>query len=134
MTAVLVETSLPELVLAGGLAGFEGLERFVLVEVPHAPSLFFLRSLEQPDLEFVVAPPALFFPDYAPEIDDEAASGLGLERPDDALLLVVLTLGDDISASTANLLAPIVINQRSRCAAQVLVTDDWPLRAPLRST
>ncbi len=134
MTAVLVETSLPELVLAGGLAGFDGLERFVLVEVPHAHSLFFLRSLEQPDLEFVVAPPALFFPDYAPEIDDEAALRLGLEDPEDALLLVVLTLGDGIAASTANLLAPIVINQRTRCAAQVLVADDWPLRAPLRTT
>ena len=129
MTAVLPETALPELAMTGGMAGFPDAERFALVEVPEATPLFLLRSLDEPGLEFVVVPPSVFFPDYAPEIDDASAARLGLTDATDALLLVVLTLNADGAA--ANLLAPIVVNQRTRAAAQVVLRDDWPLRAPL---
>lgn len=134
MTAVLPEaqTRLPELHVAGGLAGFPDSQRYVLVEVPDAAPLFLLRSLDEPGVEFVVVPPAVFFPDYAPAIDDASARRLELTDAADALLLVLLTVGDDVERATANLLAPVVVNQRSLRAAQVVVEDDWPLRAPLR--
>jgi flagellar assembly factor FliW len=130
----MTETTLPELTMAGGLAGFPDAERYALVEVPEASPLFLLRSLDQPGLEFVVAPPAVFFPDYAPELDDASAARLELTDAEDALLLVVLTVTGGVEKATANLLAPVVINQRTRSAAQVVVQGDWPLRAPLRRT
>lgn len=132
MTAVMTETSLSELTMAGGLTGFPDSERYVLVDVPGAPTLFRLRSIDEPDLEFVVASPGMFFPDYAPEIDDASAERLGLTEAADALLLVILTVGKDMASTTANLLAPIVIHEKTRAAAQVVVQGDWPLRAPLR--
>ena len=47
-------------------------------------------------------------------------------------VLVMLTVGRDIAGTSANLLAPIVINARTRVAAQVILTgSDWPVRAPL---
>ena len=52
---------------------------------------------------------------------------------DDALLLVILTVGADVTAATANLMAPVVINARTRQAAQVVVDGTYPLRAPLQS-
>ena len=134
MTAVLpeAETRLPELRLTGGLAGFPDSERFALVEVPDAAPLYLLSSLDEPGVEFVVVPPAVFFPDYAPVVDDESAARLSLDDPADALLLVVLTVGEEVIASTANLLAPIVVNSSTHQAAQVVLQEDWPLRAPLR--
>lgn len=137
MTAVMTESTrieapLPEITMAGGLAGFPDLEQYVLVELPEASPLFLLRSVDVPGLEFVVTPPAVFFPDYAPEIDDASAERLGLTDASDALLLVVLTVGGGSDAATANLLAPLVINQRTRAAAQVVLSGDWPLRAPVR--
>ncbi len=129
MTAVLPEIALPELAMSGGMAGFPDAERYALVEVPEASPLFLLRSLDEPGLEFVVVPPSVFFPDYTPEIDDASAARLGLTDAQDALLLVVLTVND--AGATANLLAPIVINQRTRTAAQVVLQGDSPLRAPL---
>jgi flagellar assembly factor FliW len=131
-TAVLTETALPVLTMDGGLAGFPGADRYALIELPEASPLFVLRSVDVPGLEFVVAPPGLFFPDYTPEIDDASAERLALTDARDALLLVVLTIGTGIDTATANLLAPIVINQRTRAAAQVVLQADWPLRAPLR--
>jgi flagellar assembly factor FliW len=132
LTAVMTETPMIELNLAGGLAGFPAAARFALIELPEASPLFLLRSLDEPGLEFVVAPPGVFFPDYTPEVDDASADRLALTDAADALLLVVLTIQGGIDTATANLLAPIVINQRTRAAAQVIVQGDWPLRAPLR--
>ena len=131
MSAVLLENDLTVLTMSGGMAGFPDAHRFALVEVPNANPLFLLRSLDQPGLEFVVVPPVAFFPDYVPEIDDASADRLGLTDAEDALLLVVLTVGSDVASSTANLLAPVVINQRTLVAGQVVLLGDHPLRAPL---
>jgi flagellar assembly factor FliW len=132
VTLALLETRMPELTFAGGLAGFPGAERFVLVEVDGGSPLLRLCSLDVPGLEFVVAPPALFFPDYAPELDDASAVQLGLWDVDGALLLVILTLGSKASDATANLLAPIVLNCRDGRAAQVILQGEHSLRAPLQ--
>jgi flagellar assembly factor FliW len=131
VTLALLETRMPELTFPGGLAGFPDTERFALVEVEGGSPLFRLCSLDVPGLEFVVAPPAVFFPDYAPEVDDTSATRLGLDDPDDALLLVILTLGARASEATANLLAPIVVDRRDGRAAQVVLQGDHSLRAPL---
>lgn len=129
--ASLVETR-PELAVTGGLAGFPSSERFVLGEVVDGGPLFRLTSLDEEGLEFVVASPGVFFPDYAPVIDDASVRRLGLTGEQDALLLVVLTLGSTAREATANLLAPLVVNRRDGAAAQVVVEGAYPLRAPLQ--
>ena len=131
MTAVLPETTNPVLHFGGGLAGFPDHEDYRLVEVPDAAPLLLLESVAEPGPQFVVVPPDLFFPDYAPEVDDASAERLGLQSADDSLLLVVLTLGAEVADATANLLAPVVVNRRTHQAAQVVLSEDWPLRAPL---
>lgn len=133
MTTPIPETDLPELRFLGGLAGFPEAERFALVEV-EGSMLFVLRSLDHAGLEFVVAPPAVFFPDYVAEIDDDEVERLALESADDALLLVVLTLRDTVEQATANLQAPVVINQRTREAAQIVLSSGgYSLRQPLHA-
>jgi flagellar assembly factor FliW len=48
----------------------------------------------------------------------------------EALVLVLLTIGHEAAPTTANLLAPVVVNARTRAAAQVILTgSDWPVRA-----
>jgi flagellar assembly factor FliW len=114
---------LPELHFAGGLPGFPDARRFVLVRIGDELSPFsVLRSLDGgSDVEFVVTHPGLFFPDYAPEIDDDTADRLELKSGDDALLLVIVTVTDPVAASTANLLGPIVVNRHTRAAAQAVL-------------
>jgi flagellar assembly factor FliW len=116
-------TELPELHFASGLPGFPGVRRFVLVRLGDELSPFsVLRSIDdEGGPEFVVTHPGLFFPDYAPEIDDDTAGRLELESADDALLLVIVTVGEPVSASTANLLGPIVVNRHTRAAAQAVL-------------
>ena len=117
-----VTEDLPELQFAAGLPGFPEAHRFVLVRLGEADSPFsMLRSLDEPELEFVVAAPGMFFPHYEPEIDDSVAGRLGLGRADDALLLVIVTVAEQPADSTANLLGPIVVNRHSRLAAQAVL-------------
>jgi flagellar assembly factor FliW len=94
--------------------------------------LYELRSLEQPDVRFMVVVPGAYFADYEIDLDDQECGDLGLTDSADALVLVMLTVGRDAASTTANLLAPVVINARTRAAAQVILTgSDWPVRAPL---
>lgn len=129
------EPGMPELVFDAGLPGFGDAHRFALVRVGGDDSPFsVLRSLEDEGLEFVVVPPAVFFPDYEPEIADDVAESLGLHSADDALLLVIVTLADPIAASTANLLGPVVVNRHTRSAAQVILDPGrYQTRQPLVS-
>ncbi len=134
---------IPVIKLVTPLPGFPGLDGFLLVRLgapaageqggddPTADTLLYeLRSVQQPEVRFLVAVPTVFFPDYAVDLDEAACTELGLEAADDALVLVILTVGVDPDPTTANLMAPVVINARTRAATQVILSGtDWPVRA-----
>ncbi|HET9655447.1 MAG TPA: flagellar assembly protein FliW [Kineosporiaceae bacterium] len=129
-----MEGELPDLVFVRPMPGFPALTRFVLVRLGGSEAedtlLYELRSLEEPEVRFLVAVPTAFFPDYAVELDESACLDLDLHDADDALVLVVLTVDPDVGGATANLLAPVVVNARTRAAAQVILSgSDWPVRA-----
>ena len=123
----------PEITFVRPIPGFPGLTHFLLLPLDDEDSVLSeLCSLEQPEVRFIVAAPAVFFSDYSIDLDQQDADHLGLIDADDALILTVLTLGSDAASTTANLLAPMVINTRTGTAVQVILTSsDWPVRAPL---
>lgn len=126
------EPALPVIEFVDALPGLPGMSRCALVQLDDAGVLYRLQSVIDPDLRLVVAAPSLFFGDYAPQIDETTAAAIGLSSVDDALVLVIVTLGATVAESTANLLAPIVVNSTTRSAAQVLQLEgDLPLHAPL---
>lgn len=123
---------LPVIEVVDAMPGLPAMARCVLVQLDDTGALYRLQSVIDPDLRLLVAASPVFFADYAPEIDEETASKIGLSDPADALVLLVVTVGGSATDSTANLLAPIVLNSRTRQAAQVLQqSSDLPLQAPL---
>jgi flagellar assembly factor FliW len=120
----------PEIHFHSGLVGYPFAQRFVLEQGDGG--VFELRGVDDDGPDFVVVAPAPFFPDYAPVIDDETVERLGLRGPDDALVLLVVTLQDRPEDASANTLAPLVINARTLDAAQVVLTGQpFSLRQPL---
>jgi len=113
-----------------GLIGFPGLRRFVLLD--HAPGSPFrwMLSLEDPEVGFAVANPAELIAGYRPPIEDgcravEAA-------PEDLSLFAILTIPPNPLETTINLIAPVAVNLRSRCARQlVLDAAGLSARTPL---
>ncbi len=126
------QETLPALEFVGPVAGFPEHRSFVLTEIDPESIVCAMRSLDDPEVRFLVMPPGPCFPDYEPEISDDWAETLGLTRAEDALVLVIVNAGASVADATVNLLAPIVVNTVTLRAAQVVLSDAaLPLRAAL---
>ena len=112
-----------------GLLGFPDIGRFALVDAGDDATYFWLQALDDPQLAFLAAVPWAFFPEYEPVLSDSDQEALGLTDAADAMVLCLLTIGDD--AVTANLLGPLVVNAVTRVGRQVVLDGDLPTRAPL---
>lgn len=123
---------LPVVRFPDGLVGFPRLKEFVLVRLEDQGLVFDLRSIEDEHVRFVVVPSVAFFADYFPVVDDLTTERLDLKDDANTLVLLVVNVGATIAESTANLMAPIVLNRTSRLAAQIVLDDSsLSLRAPL---
>ncbi|HWI52430.1 MAG TPA: flagellar assembly protein FliW [Symbiobacteriaceae bacterium] len=108
-----------------GLYGFPEIKRYVVTEVPGGGDVFkLLVALDQPDLGFTLVYPFAFFPDYAPELPDSDVQELGVEKPEDMLVMCIANVPQQFKDSTANLKAPVVFNPHTRKARQVILTDE----------
>jgi flagellar assembly factor FliW len=124
--------ALPTIEFVAPMPGFPDHRRFYLVSIDDSGLVYWLTSADDPELRFLVIPPQAFFSDYTPEISDEALSILGVDEAERLLLLLVVTAGDTLQETTANLMAPIVVDKESRRAVQtVLAGSDFPVRAAL---
>jgi len=124
---------LPTISMAVPMPGFPAHREFVLVRLNEEGLLYAFTSIDDPELRFLVAPPEPFFPEYAPEIEDEVFAALNTKDPDRLLLMVVITAG--VNETTANLLAPIVVDRDSMRAMQVVLNGSGlPVRAIMNRT
>jgi flagellar assembly factor FliW len=131
-TAAPEAATAPVVELVRPLLGFPAARRFTLTQLSEDGSLYALRSLEDDDLRFLLVPTVPFFPDYAPVVDDTVVEELGIRTADDVLVLVLLTAGSSLASTTANLLAPVLVNVHTRQAVQVVLDDPTlSLHAPL---
>ncbi|OMH23535.1 flagellar assembly protein FliW [Tersicoccus phoenicis] len=117
------------LTLVEPMPGLAPWTAYTLDAVTGAPGLFSLRPAAETDLRLYLLDASVYVPGYAPDLTD-AAEGLGLAAGESVRVLVVATPGED--ATTVNLLAPVIVNERTGTGAQVILSDqDYPLRAPL---
>ncbi|NNN15218.1 MAG: flagellar assembly protein FliW [Acidimicrobiaceae bacterium] len=104
-----------------GIPGYERARYFHLFKlgIEFGP-YFALRCIDEGGGPvFVVAHPRDVVGDYIIEIDSEYQDRLGLERAEDALVMVVCTLGKRSTAPSANTYAPLVFNVSNGIALQV---------------
>jgi flagellar assembly factor FliW len=115
-----------ELHFPRGLPGFEDQQRFLLIEPEALAPIVFLQSLATSALSFFAVSVWLVDPEYQIGItaDDLAALGLATQPHSggDVLCLAILSAQDN-GPSTANLLAPVVINPRTRVGLQAVRAD-----------
>lgn len=117
---------------AQGIPAFEDEHDFVLIPYDEESPYLFLQSCTTPDLAFLMTDPYLFFKDYEFEIDDATEKKLGLKGPEDVAVYVLLTIpGGSIKDMTANLMAPVIINQNTLDALQ-LVLEKSPYKTKHR--
>ncbi|MFN9992928.1 MAG: flagellar assembly protein FliW [Phycisphaerales bacterium] len=113
-----------------GLLGFGGCTKFCLLEPGTDAAFFWLQSIEDPGLAFVVTDPAVFVPDYTVPVRPEQMSELKLSKLDDAQVFVIVNKVDQ--SLTGNLQGPLVINTHTKEGEQIVLAEKrWTTRHPL---
>lgn len=114
-----------------GLFGFEDYKNFALVDSDYPPFVW-LQSIDDSNLAFLLIDPFLICSDYEADIDDESLRKIGVETPEDIVVMAIVTIPSNGNEVTANLLGPIVINRQSNICAQVILSDShWPTKYKL---
>nr|WP_155113571.1 flagellar assembly protein FliW [Metabacillus mangrovi] len=106
---------------AGGLPGFVEEKQFVVLPLEEDSPFLILQSATTPDLAFVVTSPFFFFKDYEFDLDESTVEALKIEDANQVQIMVILTVQDPFNLSTANLQAPIVVNEVNKQAKQVIL-------------
>lgn len=107
-----------------GLPGFPEIHRFVLLTMEENPSLYYFQSIEQEPLCFIVTSPFAIIEDYEADVSEETVEELEIKNPEDVNLYVILTIKADAKNITANLLAPLVINNSNNKATQEILNGE----------
>jgi flagellar assembly factor FliW len=108
------------------ILGFNSLKKYCILNIDKEKNLpfFILQSIERQELCFIVADPNYFFKDYSVGVTQEEKEFLNISGKTDAIILVIVTAFKDLSLSTLNLKAPIIINRNSRKAVQKVLNND----------
>ena len=105
----------------GGIIGFPDLTQFTLLhdEDDGIATIHWLQSLQEPGFAMPVMDPLFVKEDYNPEIEDELLKVLGEWKQDELLVLVTVSVPQELEKMTVNLKGSIIINGANRKACQV---------------
>jgi flagellar assembly factor FliW len=109
-----------------GMLGFLDKKRFVILQHKKNSPFFWYQSIDDPSLAFVITSPFLFKPDYEIDMDDvlREMSWNGDRGKNNVELYVVVNIPKDSpDKMTANLIGPILINNKARQAVQMVISN-----------
>lgn len=114
-----------------GLPGFEDCKQFKLFHKEGSdPVVYWLQSLDQPDVMFSVADPTVFGINFDFLLTDEEDQLIGPSAPEDILLLILLYRDESDSEHGApvkgSFKSPLVINVRTLKGLQKILDNIEP--------
>lgn len=95
-----------------GIIGFENLRRFIIIKDEECEPFHWIISVDEPEIGFAVLEPTLVVSDYYERVGF---------NPDVYALFTIVTLNRDISKTSVNLKAPIVIDKVKKLGKQVIL-------------
>ena len=118
-----------------GILGFSHLKEFVLLVPDEKKPFWWLQSLEDGKVAFLVIDPFSICENYEPDLSPKQTDILDIEDVNDVTVLCIVTVNKQAQLKiTANLRAPIVINTKNMSARQiVLERDDYDIRHVIKS-
>ncbi len=114
-----------------GLIGFENLHNFIVMPNEKEGPLFWIQSVEDPAIAFILTDPSNFFLDYRIAPNQQERQKLRLEEDAECFALAIVTVSPERQISL-NLAAPILFAPEARCALQVILDgSQYQSRTPL---
>ncbi len=116
-----------------GLYGFEEEREFFLLPFEGGDGgLLCLQSVATPGLAFVAMDPFSLKPDYAPVLTAGELRAMEVERSEELCFYAFCVVREPVGESTVNLRCPVVINDRTRRATQVILeSGGYEMHHPL---
>ncbi len=113
-----------------GLLGFPQHTRFALIQTSQENYFFWLQSVDDANLAFIITDPTVFFPEYQAPLREETVAELQVQDARSVQYFVICNkVADQL---TGNLMGPLVVNAANHKAAQIVLTDKkWTTRQPL---
>ena len=123
------------IVFPKGIFGFTGNKRYVLFPHGEGSPFYWLQSAEDGALAFVVMNPRQVKKDYTLNVDDSLLEELQAQDISELEVLCIVTIPPNHpERMTINLLGPLIINVRKRCAAQIIASEEkYSHRHPILS-
>ena len=106
-----------------GLLGFEQLKRFFIVDPGDQTLILWFQSVDDKATAFPIIEPKIFNPNYIVKLLPAELTSLELENLSNASVYSILTIPSNPTEMTANMKAPIIINNKTRLARQIVLQD-----------
>lgn len=107
-----------------GPLGFENLEKFFIVDPGDQTLILWMQSIENKSVAFPIIEPKIFRPDYSISLMSSEMAALELETLAEASIYTIITIPQVVTEMSANLKAPIVINNKTKRARQIVLQDN----------
>lgn len=118
-----------------GLVGFDDYKKYTIIYDStdnENNGIMWLQSVDEVSLALPVIDPMIIRNDYDPVVDDELLESIQIDKNTQFLVLVTMTVPNDITKMTVNLKAPIVINAENLKACQVIAdNEDYIVKFPI---
>lgn len=103
-----------------GIPGFLEEKKFFILPL-EGTELFVLQSVKTSEVAFIVTDPFALFPQYEFDLPEEALEKLEIQSDKDVATFAILTVREPFQETTANLQAPLVINQIKKLGKQIIL-------------
>lgn len=103
-----------------GIPGFPDEKEFIILPMIDTPFLV-LQSIHTAMVAFIIMDPFIVFEDYEFDLPEEVLNGLEVNSKTDVAIFVILTVQEPFDETTANLQAPIILNQKNKLAKQFII-------------
>lgn len=107
-----------------GLLGFDHLKKFFIVDPGDKTLILWLQSTEEKSVAFPILEPKIFCPEFSVQLLPIELQSLDLTSINDASVYAILTIPKVVTEMNANLKAPVIINNKTRFARQIVLQDN----------
>lgn len=109
-----------------GLMGFEEYKRYTILydcEKEGGTNIMWFQSVDDQGLVLPMINPLIVKDDYNPVVEDELLTSLGEITEENLVILLTMTVPENIEEMSVNLKAPVIINADTRKGAQIIVEN-----------
>lgn len=117
-----------------GIIGFPDLQKFLLVHDEEKADgiISWMQSIDEPAFAMPVVNPLCILDNYNPTVEDELLSDLEDLDENEMLVLITITVPQDITKMTVNLAAPMVVNAKNMKAVQIIIDEpEYAVKYPI---